>query len=105
MCLCCAQVYLSSHFVQPNSIEFGPALEWRRLQAAVRDAKRQLRNDHAANLSQLMRAYLRVCPSSAWKTLQNHNIVARYARIGPSRTSDTHIDTCIGLIRVSKPKV
>ena len=55
-----AQLYVAAHFSQPNAVVFAPALEWRRLEAAVRRAKAELRAAHAAQLQQLMRAYLQV---------------------------------------------
>lgn len=45
---------------QANSLEFEPALAWRRLHEAVRAAKRALRDEHADQLAQLMQLYLQV---------------------------------------------
>jgi hypothetical protein len=60
--IACCQVYVCSHFAQPNSIEFEPALKWRRLQMAAKAAKAELRRQHTSHLIGLMRAYLKVCP-------------------------------------------
>ena len=46
--------------LQANSLEFEPALAWRRLHEAVRAAKRALRDEHAGQLAQLMQLYLQV---------------------------------------------
>ncbi|KAK9827692.1 hypothetical protein WJX81_000700 [Elliptochloris bilobata] len=62
-------VTTSAHFVQAhacfanlaesaNSLEFVPALAWRRLHGAVRDGKRALREEHAGQPAQLMQRYL-----------------------------------------------
>lgn len=58
----CLQVYVCSHFAQPNSIEYEPALKWRCLERVVGHAKEQLRLQHAAHLADLMQAYIKVWP-------------------------------------------
>lgn len=62
--ICAAsQIYIAPHFAQPNSIEYQPALEWRRLQRAARVFKRLQREDHTVKLANVMREYLQVHPS------------------------------------------
>ena len=58
----CLQVYLKSHFAQPNSIEFSSAVAWRHLQRVIAAGKAQLRAEHAHQLSSVMKDYLQVHP-------------------------------------------
>lgn len=54
------QIFVASHFAQPNSIEFEPALRWRHLQRSLADAKRLQREAHASDLAEVMHAYQKV---------------------------------------------
>ncbi len=56
----CLQLYLASHFAQPNSIEFQPAIAWRHQQKVIADLKAQQREEHAEQLQGIMREYLKV---------------------------------------------
>ena len=58
--LLCLQLYLGSHFAQPNSIEFQPAVAWRHQQKVSADAKALLRQEHAEQLKGIMLEYLKV---------------------------------------------
>ena len=51
---------LKSHFAQPNSIEFKPAVQWKHLQLVVADCKAQLRKEHTKQLKLLMLDYVKV---------------------------------------------
>ena len=55
------QLVLASHFAQPNSIEFQPAVAWRHQQKVIADLKAQLRGLHAEQLKGIMQEYLKVC--------------------------------------------
>ncbi|KAK9820316.1 hypothetical protein WJX72_008841 [[Myrmecia] bisecta] len=46
-----------AHFAQANSLEYELALEWRRLQWTLRDAKLELQKDHTAELAAVMADY------------------------------------------------
>ncbi len=65
-----AQIYVAPHFAQPNSIEYQPALEWRRLQNATRACKRMHREQHAAKLAEVMRMYQKV----SWHCMKSHHL-------------------------------
>ena len=54
------QVNLKSHFAQPNSIEFKPAVQWKHLQLVIADCKAQQRKEHTEQLKLLMLDYVKV---------------------------------------------
>ena len=56
----CLQLKLGSHFAQPNSIEFQPAVSWRHQQKVFADLKAQLRQTHAEQLKSIMLEYREV---------------------------------------------
>ena len=58
MLYCVRQV--PPHFAQPNSAEFRPAVEWRQLGLVMSSAKKSMHTEHAQELEQLMRLYVRV---------------------------------------------
>ncbi len=64
------QVYLKSHFAQPNSIEFSPAVLWKQQQQTIADVKELLRKEHAAQLKGIMLEYMKVCFCSIWMSEQ-----------------------------------
>ena len=68
--LLCLQVYLKSHFAQPNSIEFSPAVLWKQQQQTIADVKELLRKEHAAQLKGIMLEYMKVCFCSIWMSEQ-----------------------------------
>jgi hypothetical protein len=65
-----AGLKITAHFAQPNSIEWEPALEWRRLTWAYDKTKADRRKEHVNQLASLMRQYVEVCPASTiqWRS-------------------------------------
>lgn len=51
--------------LQPNSIEFDLALDWRQLLGVVRSTKQALCQEQAAELAQQLAKYLKVGPSQS----------------------------------------
>lgn len=50
----------AGHFMQPNSLDFKPAQEWRTLELQLGDAKEQLLDQQRRELEEVMEAYFEV---------------------------------------------
>ena len=48
------------HFMQPNSLEFRPAQEWRTLDLMVAEWKHAMRERHQRDLEEVIRAFIDV---------------------------------------------
>ena len=53
-------VDVTPHFVQPNHVEFRPAVEWRHFSATWDRLKRKVHAGHADELAAIMQAYVEV---------------------------------------------
>ena len=55
------------HFMQPNSLEFGPAQEWRALELSIVDLKGKLLKSHEAELADTIQCFY----AQVWSCLQS----------------------------------